>query len=96
MAALSICVSIASVIYVLNRVHSLSTDPGAMTSVIVVAAGLALAIFVFHLMRLGPARRLAAGEIPADVVRAHLGQVVEAIREGTPAPAIVTGVVDPS
>ena len=35
-------------------------------------------------MRLGPARRLAAGEVPADVVRAHLGQVVEAIREGTP------------
>jgi glycoside/pentoside/hexuronide:cation symporter, GPH family len=83
-ATISISVSIVSVIYVLHRVHSLSTDPGALTSVVVVAAGLALAIFVFHLMRLGPARRLAAGEVPADVVRAHLGQVVEAIREGTP------------
>jgi len=88
MAAVSICVSIASVIYVLNRVHSLGTDPGAMTSVIVVAAGLALAIFVFHMMRLAPARRLASGEVPADVVRAHLGQVVEALREGTPAPPV--------
>jgi glycoside/pentoside/hexuronide:cation symporter, GPH family len=88
MATISICVSIASVIYVLNRVHSLGTDPGAMTSVIVVAAGMALAIFAFHLMRLGPARRLAAGEVPADVVRAHLGQVVEALREGTPTPPV--------
>jgi glycoside/pentoside/hexuronide:cation symporter, GPH family len=96
MATISICVSIASVIYVLHRVHSLSTDPGALTSVIVVTGGLAFAIFVFHLMRLGPARRLAAGEIPADTVRAHLGQVVEAVREGTPTPVIATGVTDPS
>jgi GPH family glycoside/pentoside/hexuronide:cation symporter len=95
-ATLAIGVSIISVIYVLNRVSSLNTDPGATISLIVVTAGVALAIFVFHLMRLGPARRLAAGEVPADVVRAHLGQVVEARREGTPAPAVVAGVVDPS
>ena len=84
MAAISIGVSVLSIIYVLHRVHSLSTDPGALTSVIVVAAGLALAIFAFHVMRLAPARRLAAGEIPTDVVRAHLGEVVEATHEGTP------------
>jgi glycoside/pentoside/hexuronide:cation symporter, GPH family len=95
-AAVSIGVSVLSIIYVLHRVHTLSTDPGAMTSVIVVAGGLAFAIFVFHLMRLGPARRLAAGEIPADTVRAHLGQVVEAVREGTPTPVIATGVTGPS
>jgi GPH family glycoside/pentoside/hexuronide:cation symporter len=83
-AAMSISITIISSIYVLSRVSSLRADPGAMTSLIVVAGGLAFAIFVFHLMRLGPARRLAAGEVPADVVRAHLGQVVEAIREGTP------------
>ena len=82
MAAVSIGVSILSVIYVLERVRSLSTDPGAMMSLIVVTAGLAFAIFVFHLMRLGPARRLAAGEIPADAVRAHLGEVIAAIRAG--------------
>jgi GPH family glycoside/pentoside/hexuronide:cation symporter len=83
-AAMSISITIISAIYVLSRVSSLRSDPGAMISLIVVAGGLAFAIFVFHLMRLGPARRLAAGEVPADVVRAHLGQVVEAIREGTP------------
>ena len=95
-AAMSIGVSILSVIYVLNRVSSLRSDPGAMTSLIVVTAGLAFAIFVFHLMRLGPARRLAAGEVPADVIRAHLGQVVEALREGTPTPPVAAGVTDRS
>jgi len=95
-AAASIGVTILSVIYVLHKVSSLSKDPGAMISLIVVAGGLALAIFAFHLMRLGPARRLAAGEVPADVVRAHLGQVVEALQTGTPSPAVATGVVNPS
>jgi MFS family permease len=85
-AALSIGVSILSVVYVLHRLSSLRTDPGTMISLIVVAAGLALAIFVFHLMRFGPARRLAAGEVPADMVRAHLGQAVETLREGKPRP----------
>jgi GPH family glycoside/pentoside/hexuronide:cation symporter len=92
MATISIGVSALSAIYVVHRVGSLSTDPGAMTSVIVVAAGLALAIFAFHLMRLGPARRLAAGEVPADVIRAHLGLAVESMQEGTPAPAVAAGV----
>jgi len=91
-AAISIGVSVLSIVYVLHRISSLSTDPGATISLIVVAAGLALAIFVFHLMRLGPARRLAAGEVPADVVRAHLGQVVEAVSGGTPAPAVAASV----
>ena len=84
MAAVSIAVTILSVIYVLQRVSSLSTDPGAMMSLIVVAGGLALAVFAFHMMRLNPARRLAAGEIPSDAIRAHLGEVVEATHEGTP------------
>jgi glycoside/pentoside/hexuronide:cation symporter, GPH family len=82
-AAMSIGVTMLSVFYVLHRVSSLRADPGAMTSLIVVAGGLAFAIFVFHMMRLGPARRLAAGEVPADVVRAHLGQVVDALQTGT-------------
>lgn len=84
MAAISIGVSIVSAIYVFNRVQSLSSAPPAMASVVVVAAGLALAVFAFHLLRLGPARRLAAGEIPADVVRAHLGEVAHSLGEGAP------------
>jgi GPH family glycoside/pentoside/hexuronide:cation symporter len=87
-AAMSIGVTVLSVIYVLHRISSLRSDPGAMISLIVVAGGLAFAIFIFHMMRLGPARRLAAGDVPADVVRAHLGQAIEAVREGTPTRAV--------
>jgi GPH family glycoside/pentoside/hexuronide:cation symporter len=87
-AAISISVTVLSVIYVLYRLSSLRTDPGALISLVVVAGGLAFAIFVFHLMRLGPARRLAAGEVPADVVRAHLGQVIEALETGAPTPPV--------
>ena len=79
-AAISISVTVLSVIYVLGRISSLRSDPGAMISLIVVAGGLAFAIFIFHMMRLGPARRLAAGEVSSDVVRAHLGEVVEALQ----------------
>lgn len=35
-------------------------DPGAVSSLGVVASGFALALFLFHLMRIGPARRLVA------------------------------------
>jgi hypothetical protein len=47
------------------------------------------------MMRLGPARRLAAGEVPIGVVRAHLGQVVDALQTGTPTPAVAASVADP-
>jgi GPH family glycoside/pentoside/hexuronide:cation symporter len=76
-AVVSIGVSAISIAYVLHRVSSLRSDPGAVVSLIVVAAGIAFAIFVFHLLRLGPARRLAAGKIPNDVVRAYLREVAE-------------------
>ena len=92
MATISISVSVLSAMYVIHRVGSLSSNPGAMTSVIVVAAGLALALFAFHLMRLGAARRLAAGEVPMDVIRAHLGQVIESLHEGTPTTAAAASV----
>jgi len=47
-------------------------------------------------MRLRPARRLAAGEVPTDVVRAHLGEVIEALKTGAPTPVIAASVVEPS
>jgi GPH family glycoside/pentoside/hexuronide:cation symporter len=47
-------------------------DPGALASLAVVVAGLTLSLLLFHLMRIGPARRLASGAIPDAAVRAHL------------------------
>jgi len=40
----------------------------------VVVAGFAFAVCLFHLLRLGPARQLASGIVPVEVVRSHLGQ----------------------
>jgi hypothetical protein len=53
---------------------SLASDPGAVASLSVVAAGFALAVLLFHLMRLKPARELAAGKVSVAVVRAHLAE----------------------
>jgi hypothetical protein len=90
-AAVSLGVSLLSIVYVLHRLSSLRNDPGAMISLVVVTAGIAFAIFIFHLMRLSPARKLASGAVPADAVRAHLGEVVESPKDGTPAPAAASG-----
>lgn len=58
--------------FALRRTGAINADPGATASLAVVASGFALALFLFHLMRIGPARRLASGAIPSAAVRAHL------------------------
>jgi glycoside/pentoside/hexuronide:cation symporter, GPH family len=90
-ASLSLGVSLISIAYVLHRLSSLRNDPGAMISLVVVTAGIAFAIFIFHLMRLSPARKLASGAVPADTVRAHLGEVIESVKERVPTPAVAVG-----
>src|SRR5262249_8534467 len=49
-----------------------NVDPGVVASLAVVASGVALTLFLFHLMRIEPARRLAQEAIPKSVIRAHL------------------------
>jgi len=73
-AAASIAVCLGAVVLVFARVTSFQNDPGPIPVLAVVATGFAFAVFLFHLIRLGPARRLAAGAVSADMVRAHLGQ----------------------
>ena len=46
--------------------------PGAIVSLTVFSSGFALAMFLFHLLRVEPARRLAAGVIPTTAVQLHL------------------------
>ena len=70
-AGLSIAISLITGYMALHGIGS-AGDSGAISSLGVVASGFALALFLFHLMRIGPARRLAAGAIPVAVVRAHL------------------------
>jgi len=73
-AAGAVAVCLAAIATVALRVTSFEVDPGPLPVLAVVATGFAFAVFLFHLMRLGPARRLAAGDVPDAVVRAHLGR----------------------
>ncbi len=68
----ALAVSVAAAILAIERMGGASSDPGAITSLSVVTAGFALAIFLFHMLRFGPARRLASGAISPAMVRAHL------------------------
>ncbi len=71
LAAITVCVGAA--IVAIGRMGN-TADPGAVASLSVVASGFSLAIFMFHLMRLAPARQLASGAISAQIVRAHLNE----------------------
>ena len=71
-AGSAIVVSVAAAFLAIERMGGATTDPGTIGSLSVVAAGFALAIFLFHMLRLGAARELAAGAIPPAAVRAHL------------------------
>jgi|SRR5215469_6277950 len=61
-------------VYAFARLTGLKADPGAAASMSVVVAGFALAISVFHLLRVGPARQLSSGAVPADIIRSHLAE----------------------
>jgi GPH family glycoside/pentoside/hexuronide:cation symporter len=63
-----------ALLLVAARMTDLDADPGPVPTLGVVTAGFAFAVFVFHLMRVPPARRLAGGAVPSDVVRAHLDE----------------------
>jgi glycoside/pentoside/hexuronide:cation symporter, GPH family len=70
-AAVSIAVCLIAGWCALRRMGTLG-DPGVLASFSVVIWGFALALFLFHLARIGPARRLASGVIAGEQVRAHL------------------------
>jgi hypothetical protein len=70
-AGVSLAVGLVTSYVAWWRIES-NADSGAVASLAVVVSGFALALFLFHLLRIGPARRLAAAAIPNTVVRAHL------------------------
>jgi GPH family glycoside/pentoside/hexuronide:cation symporter len=71
-AGAAIAISITAAILAIERMGGATSDPGTIGSLSVVTAGFALAIFLFHMLRLGPARELASGTISPAMVRAHL------------------------
>ncbi len=73
-AGASIAVAIGAAVLALSRIGGAHSDPGTVASLSIVTAGFAFAIFLFHMLRVGPARELASGAIGAEIVRAHLGE----------------------
>jgi GPH family glycoside/pentoside/hexuronide:cation symporter len=71
-AGTSMAVCGLAVIFAIERMNYLGNEVGAIASIAVVTAGVALSLFLFHLVRLKPARELAAGAVPADKILAHL------------------------
>jgi glycoside/pentoside/hexuronide:cation symporter, GPH family len=71
-AAGAIALSVFAAIYAISCARAPGTDPGALASLSVVAAGFALAVFVFHVLRIGAALRLSAGNVAPAAIRAHL------------------------
>jgi GPH family glycoside/pentoside/hexuronide:cation symporter len=55
-----------------TRIEGVESDPGALPTLAIVAAGLSLTGAIFHLLRVGPARQFGQSPVGKDVVECHL------------------------
>lgn len=69
-ASLLVCVGAGTL--ALAGMTNPEARPPLTTVLAIVIAGLAFTFFVFHCLRVGPARRMAEASIPDDVIEAHL------------------------
>jgi GPH family glycoside/pentoside/hexuronide:cation symporter len=69
---IAIAISALGVTLVVNNLGDLSKKPGLTTTAEVVLAGFAFTAFVYHMVRLRAARRMAAAPVPEATVAAHL------------------------
>ena len=77
---ISIAICGAGILLVINNLGDLSTKPGLTTTAEVVLAGFAFTAFVYHMVRLRAARRMAAAPVPTDTVTAHV-EVTRAFKQ---------------
>jgi len=71
-AAVSLAVCAGASAIVAARVNTLEQDPGALAVLAIVVSGFAFAVFLYHLVRLWQARRLARGAVVVELVAAWL------------------------
>lgn len=68
----SLALAGAAIAWVIAHSRDLAAEPGALTVIAVVVAGIALSAAGFHALRLRPARALATrSDVGAEVIRAH-------------------------
>lgn len=82
----SLAVVVVCVFVAVGAVDRLDVDPGPMPSLLIVLAGLSLALCAFHALRLVPARKLEGGAVSKEVVVLHLA-ALDGEPEQTAAPA---------
>jgi GPH family glycoside/pentoside/hexuronide:cation symporter len=83
--ALSLSLSLGAAALAVSGMRGADADPPLATVFAVVVAGLALTAFIFHALRLGPARRMVRDPLPGAVIRAHLeGEVAKMQRYRPP------------
>jgi GPH family glycoside/pentoside/hexuronide:cation symporter len=72
-ALMAVSVCVGSALLASLSTTNLEIDPGPVPVLAVVTLGFAFAVFVFHLLRLAPARQLASGSVDPELIRAHIG-----------------------
>jgi GPH family glycoside/pentoside/hexuronide:cation symporter len=71
-AAISLLVCVGAGAFALAGMTNPESRPPLTTVLAIVVAGLAFTAFIFHCLRLKPARRMAGTPIPDDIIQAHL------------------------
>jgi GPH family glycoside/pentoside/hexuronide:cation symporter len=71
-AAISLIICLGAGMVAFSGMTDLTSKPPLTTVLAVVVAGLALTAFLFHCLRVGPARKMAETPIPNDIIQAHL------------------------
>jgi GPH family glycoside/pentoside/hexuronide:cation symporter len=81
--AISLPICLGATALAISGMRGAETSPALATVFAVVAAGLAFTAFLFHALRLGPARRMLRDPVPGALIRAHLAEEVERMRAGS-------------
>lgn len=71
-AGFSLLVCLGAGLTALTGVSNLEVRPPLTTVLAIVVAGLAFTAFIFHCLRLGPARRMTRNPLPDEIILAHL------------------------
>jgi GPH family glycoside/pentoside/hexuronide:cation symporter len=71
-AGISLLVCLGAGVVALAGMTNPEARPPLSTVLAIVVAGVAFAVFIFHCLRVGPARKMAEAPFPDDIIQAHL------------------------
>ena len=71
-SAVCVACTVLGVALALSLIPNISSDPGPLPTLVIIGTGLAITALAFHLLRLGPARRMSQEPVSSDVIEEHL------------------------